>query len=168
MENNEVEQEGLYEDKNDYSITEEKLEHINPDLNHNFPYPIMNSGIMSIHHNNPEKFIDEPKVFCQCRSWLLSGHKGNTRHPTTIKSSTAQLYVGSNSYVFTKITKFAYIRLVKHNEQIINDRKSPARVFGLVIIKNNKNKHNYTTMDIILYAKNPQNKISQTAIKHYN
>ena len=53
MENNEVEQDDFYEDINDDLITEEEIKNIHPDLNHNFPYPTMNSGIMSINHNYP-------------------------------------------------------------------------------------------------------------------
>ena len=80
---------------------------------------------------------------------------GNTLHPTTIKVTTAQLNVGSNYHVFTNITVFAYIRPVKCNVQILNDRKSPIQVFGLVIIKIPKKNHNYATLDIILYATKP-------------
>ena len=41
MENNEVKQYELYDKKNDDFITEEELEHIHPDLDHNFPSPPM-------------------------------------------------------------------------------------------------------------------------------
>ena len=81
-------------DKNDNFITEEELEHIHPDINQNFPYPKMNSGLITVHNNGPEIFIDDTEYFFQYRSWLLSGHKGNTLHTTTIKSSTAHLYGG--------------------------------------------------------------------------
>ena len=54
----------------------------------------MNSGLITVHNNGPEIFIDDTEYFCQYRSWLLSGHKGNTLHTTTIKSSTAHLYGG--------------------------------------------------------------------------
>ena len=65
MENNEVEQDDFYEDINDDLITEEELKNIHPDLNHNFPSPTMNSGIMSIHHNDPENIIDDTDDFCK-------------------------------------------------------------------------------------------------------
>ena len=68
MENAEVEQEKLYEDTNYDLITEEELEYIYPDLNHNFPSPTMNSGIMSIHHNDPENIINYPEDIRQYRS----------------------------------------------------------------------------------------------------
>ena len=44
-------------------ITEEELEHIHPDLDKNFPSPIMNSDIMTIHQNEPENIIDDPEGF---------------------------------------------------------------------------------------------------------
>ena len=53
MENNEVEQDELYEETNDDLTTEEKLKHIHHDIYNNFPSPTMNSGIMSIYHNDP-------------------------------------------------------------------------------------------------------------------
>ena len=63
MESTEVGQEEIYEDKYDYLITEEQLKHIHPDLNHNFPSPTMNSGIMSTFHNDPETIIDDAEDF---------------------------------------------------------------------------------------------------------
>ena len=44
-------------------ITEEELKHIHTDLDYNFPFPEMNSDIMSIHHNNLENIIDDPEDF---------------------------------------------------------------------------------------------------------
>ena len=58
----------------------------------------------------------------------------------------------SNSYLFTNIKMFAYIRPVQCNTQIINGSKYPAKGFGLFITAPPKNKHSYTTMDIILYV----------------
>ena len=80
----------------------------------------MDSGIMSIHHNDPENIIDDPEDFRQYRSWLLSGNKCNTLHPTTITVTTSQLDVGSNSHVFTNIKLFTYIRPVQCSVQILN------------------------------------------------
>ena len=74
-------------------------------------------------------------------------------HPTTTKTSTAQLDGGSNSHVFTGIKMFSYIRSVQYNAQMINDSKSPAKGFGLVIITIKK--HYYTTIAIILYPTKP-------------
>ena len=42
MENNYVEQDYFYEETNDDLITEEELENIHLDLNHNFKSPTMN------------------------------------------------------------------------------------------------------------------------------
>ena len=61
MVNNEVEPDEFYDDTNDDLITEEELEHIHPDLDHNFPSPKMNSVIMTIHQNDPENIIDGPE-----------------------------------------------------------------------------------------------------------
>ena len=63
MENNEVKQEEFYEETNYDLINEEELRHINPELDHNFTYTTMNSGIMSIHHNDSENIIDKPEDF---------------------------------------------------------------------------------------------------------
>ena len=70
--------------------------------------------------------------------------------------------------MFTDITMFTYIRPGKFNVQIINDRKSPEKGFGLVIIKIPK-----TYIIILLWPSyymphNSQKTISQTSIKHYN
>ena len=63
MENNEVEKDELYYVTHDEFITEEELEHIHPYLDNNLPCPIMNSGIMTIHQNDPENIIDDPEDF---------------------------------------------------------------------------------------------------------
>ena len=68
MENNDIEQEKLYEDRNDDLINEEELDHIHPDIYHNFPSSKMNSGIMLIFHNDPENIIYDPEDFIQYRS----------------------------------------------------------------------------------------------------
>ena len=87
-------------------ITEEELEHIHPDLNHNFLSPTMNSGLMIVYHNYPERFVADPDDFCQYSRWLLSGHEGNTINPTTTKAISEKLDGGSNSHMFTDITMF--------------------------------------------------------------
>ena len=117
------------------NITGEELYNIHPDLNHSFTSPTINSGLMTVHHNNPEKLIDNPGYFLRYISWILIEHKGNIIHPTTTQVSTVQLYGGSKSHMFTDITMFTYIRPVKCNVKIINVSKSPAKGFGLAIIK---------------------------------
>ena len=92
MENNEVEQDELYEETNYDFITEEALKHTHLDPVQNFPYPKISSDIMPIHRNVKENIIDDPVYFSQYCSLLISGHKGETLHPNTIKVSTAQLY----------------------------------------------------------------------------
>ena len=95
----------------------------------------MNPDIMSIHRNDNENIIDDPEYFFQYCSLLISGHKGKTLHPTTIKVITAQLNGESKSHVFTDIIIVSYIRPLQCNVQIINDSKAHAKGFGLVIIK---------------------------------
>ena len=61
-----------------------------------------------------------------------------------------------------------YIRLVKFNVFIPNRSKSPVKGFGLVVVKTPK-----TNIIIPLWLsyympQNPQNKMSQTELKHYN
>ena len=63
MENTDSEQEEFYEDTNYDLITEEELENIPLEMNQNFPPPTINSGIMSIHHNDPEKILDDIEYF---------------------------------------------------------------------------------------------------------
>ena len=75
---------------------------------------------------------------------------------------------GWNSHLFTGIKTVAYIRPVKVNAQMLNGRKASSKGFGLVIIKIPK-----TNMIIPLWSsyympQNPQNTISQTALRHYN
>ena len=70
--------------------------------------------------------------------------------------------------MFTNITMFACIRLVKYNVRIINGRKYPAKVFGLVIIKIPKTNIIIPLQTSYYMPQNPKNKISQTSLKHYN
>ena len=91
------------------------MENIYPDLDQNFTLPTMNSGIMNVYHNDPENIIGYPEDFLQYRSWLLSGHKGNTLQKNTTKVITEQLDGGSNYRMFTNTKIFAYIRPVKCN-----------------------------------------------------
>ena len=49
----------------------------------------MNSGLMTVNHNESEKIIDDPEDFRQYSSWLLSGHEGNTLQKNTTQVSTA-------------------------------------------------------------------------------
>ena len=63
---------------------------------------------------------------------------------------------------------FTYIITVKFKVQVINDRKAPAKDFGLVIIIIPQ-----TSIIIPLYSsyympKKPQNTISQIELKNYN
>ena len=65
MENNDIEQDEFHYEKNVYLISDKELEHIHPGLDKKFPSPTMNSGIMKIHHNDPEHVIDDPEDYCQ-------------------------------------------------------------------------------------------------------
>ena len=65
MVNNGVKQDSFYNKTNYELITEWELEHIRPDLDHNFSSPKMSSGIMTINQNDPENIIDGPKYFHQ-------------------------------------------------------------------------------------------------------
>ena len=57
-----------FEYTNENEITEEVPKHVHQELDNNFPEPKMNSGFMTIHHNDPEIFIDDPEKFHQYRS----------------------------------------------------------------------------------------------------
>ena len=142
-----------FEETNWNKITEEELEYISPDLNQTFLSPTMNSGLMTVRHNDLEISIDNPENFFQYRSWRISRHKENTLHPTTTKFSTSQLDGWSNSHVLTVIIIFIQIRLIKCYVQIINGRKAPANFFGLVIIKIPKTKISYHSSHHIICHK---------------
>ena len=126
IEDYEVEQEEFFEETNWNLITEEELEHIHSDLNHNFKYHAMNSGLMTVYHNDSEILIDDPGYFGQYRSWLISRHGGNTLHPTTTQVITEKLDGGKNSHLFNDITMLTCTRPVKCNIKIINGRKLSA------------------------------------------
>ena len=98
----------------------------------------MNSGLMTVHNNDPDISTDDPEDLCQYCSLLLSGNEGNKLHPTTTQVIAAQLDVVSNSHMFTKITMLTYIKPVKFNVQILNGSKASEKGFGLVIIKPQK------------------------------
>ena len=61
------------------------------------------------------------------------------RKKNTQKSSTqirnAQMDGGSNCHMFTVIIILTYIRPIKCNVKILNDRKAPGKGFGILIIK---------------------------------
>ena len=95
----------------------------------------MNSGLITVHPNNPENLIDDPESFGQHCSWLIIRHNVKTIPPTTTQSFNTQLDGRSNPHVFTYIKKFTYIIPVNYNVQIINVRKYPATFSGLVITK---------------------------------
>ena len=128
----------------------------------------MNLVIMTVRHNDQENFINYPEYFRQYCIRILIGDKGNTLHPNTTPVSTSQLYGVSNSHVFTNITMFAYIRPIKCNVQIPNCSKSSEKVFGLFIIKIAKINIIIPIWTSFYMPQNPQNKISQTELKHNN
>ena len=60
-----AEEEGFFEDANENTTTEEELENMHLDLDHNFLSPIMNPGLITAHNIDPEKLIGDPGYFCQ-------------------------------------------------------------------------------------------------------
>ena len=54
----------------------------------------MNSGLINVHHNEPEYLIDDLEDLCQYHSWLLCGHKGNKIQKYITQVITEQLDVG--------------------------------------------------------------------------
>ena len=60
------------------------------------------------------------------------------------------------------------MRPVKCNFVSYQFQPIPCKRFWPIYNKNTKNKHYYTPLAVILYATNPQNTISQTALKNYN
>ena len=69
--------------------------------------------------------------------------------------------------MFTNIKLFIYIRPVQCNVQILNGSKSPVKGFGLVIIKKPQ-KIIIPLWTSYYMPQNPQNTISQIALKNYN
>ena len=63
---------------------------------------------------------------------------------------------------------FTYITPVKYNVQILNGRKSREKGFGLVMVKIPKTNIIIPLWPSYYIPQNPQNTISQTALKHYN
>ena len=94
----------------------------------------MNSGLMTVHYNDPEKIIDNPEYFSQYHRWILSDNEGDNIQISPTQISNTQMYGGLKYHVFTEITMLTYTRPVKCNVKIINVRKAPAKGFGLVII----------------------------------
>ena len=93
---------------------------------------------MNIHQNNTDNFINNIEYHFQYCSWIISEHDGNNIQTSPTHIINEKIYVVSNSQVFTVITMFTYIRPVNCNVQILNGSKSPAKGFGLVIIKKSK------------------------------
>ena len=89
-------------------------------------------------------------------------------HPTIIKVTTEQLNGRSNYHVFNDIKLFAYIRPVQCPVQILHVRKTPAKGFGLVIIKPPKTNIIIPLWTSYYIPQNPKNTVSQTELKHYN
>ena len=70
--------------------------------------------------------------------------------------------------MFTNITMFTYIRPVKCKVQLLNYRKSPVNVFGIVVIKIPKTNIIIPLWISYYMPQNPKNTISQTALKNSN
>ena len=70
--------------------------------------------------------------------------------------------------MFTNIKLFSYIRPVKCNVQILNGSKYTSKSFGLVIIKKPKTNIIIQLWPPYYITQNPQNIISQNALKNYN
>ena len=150
------------------TITEAELENIHSDIDHKFSSATISWGIITLHHNYSENFIDNTKEFIQYCSWILCKHKGIKIQTSTTQVINVQLGGWSKSQVFTKITKFSYIRSVKCSAQILNGRRFPAKGLGLVIIKTPK-----TNIIISLWTSqymphNTQNTMIKTDLKYYN
>ena len=105
-------------------------------------------------------------------SSIISNYYMDMRKKNTQKSSTqirnAQMDGGSNCHMFTVIIILTYIRPIKCNVKILNDIKAPVKGFGLVVIKPPKTNIIITLCTSYYIPQNPQNTISQTAIKNYN
>ena len=86
---------------------------------------------MTVHHNDPDKFIDNPEDFLQYNRWLISEDGVNNIQTSPPQVSNEQLDGGSNYQVFTNSNIFNYIGSIKYNAQNINFRKDPAK--GLVL-----------------------------------
>ena len=155
------EKEQLFEDINENKITEAELENIHLNINQNLPLLTMNSTLMNVHHNYPENFIDDPEEFC-CE------YKESKIQTSTTQVINSQLDVGSNYRMLTEITMLTYIRPLKCNVQILNGRRSPAKVFGTVIVTLQKQASLCNSGHHTICHKNSQNKISQTSLKNYN
>ena len=117
---------------------------------------------MTVHHNYPENFIDDPEYFHQYCSWLLIIHEINTIQPTNNQVSNVQLYGGSNYHILTNIIISNYIIPVDCNVKILNGINPLQKVLVFFL------KHYYTTLAIMLYNTKPTNTISQNTLKHYN
>ena len=73
----------------------------------------MNSGLMTSPPTDTDNFIGDLEYFRQYHSWLPSEHKGTNIQTNPTKVRNSQLYVGSNSHVFTEITLVTFIIPVK-------------------------------------------------------
>ena len=70
--------------------------------------------------------------------------------------------------MFNDIKLFSYIIPVQCNLKIDNNRKSPAKGFGIVIIKTPKKNIIIPLWTSYYIPQKSQNTISQTSLKHYN
>ena len=56
---------------------------------------------MTVYHNDPDNFIDDPEYFHQYHSWILCEHKGTNIQTSITNISKSQMRWVSNSPVFT-------------------------------------------------------------------
>ena len=54
------EEKEIFDDVNESTISEEKSENIHPYIENNLPSTKMNLGLMTLQHNHPDNFIDNP------------------------------------------------------------------------------------------------------------
>ena len=69
---------------------EEKLYHVQKDLDHNSPSPTMKSGVMEMYHNYTDTYMDDPDKNFQYCSWLIPGHKYNNIQTRTTQNNIDQ------------------------------------------------------------------------------
>ena len=141
---------------NSSDIFNDTIEEINDNLGQ-LPTPTMNTS-----HS---EFIDSMEQWQDAQEWLLRLHTA-IKHETNTDKIVAQLDGGSNSHVFTDRSHFIQYRKRQIQIQQISGTKVNSIGYGMVLIR---------IGDLIItlwpayhMPNNPQNTISQPALKFYN
>ena len=128
----------------------------------------MISGLMTVHHNFPENFIDDMEDFCRYCSWIICGYKGKKNRKIPPKLALPNCMEDQTPICSKKPICSLFIRPAKCNIKILNRSKDPAEGFGIIMVKIPETNRIIPLCPSYYMPQNTQRPISKTFLKQYN